>query len=86
MKVGVIGAGMVGSSAAYAVVLLGAASEVALVHDSKPMMISSAYRTIIMSPDASRVASAQPTDRSNARFAVKTDGGPPLRSPVRSDL
>jgi L-lactate dehydrogenase len=31
MKVGVIGAGMVGSSAAYAVVLLTAASEVVLV-------------------------------------------------------
>ena len=31
MKVGVVGAGMVGSSAAYAVVLLAAASEVVLV-------------------------------------------------------
>src|SRR5271166_5391840 len=37
MKVGIIGAGMVGSSAAYAVVLLAAASEVVLVDQNKKL-------------------------------------------------
>ena len=37
MKVGIIGAGMVGSSAAYAVVLLAAASEVVLVDQNEKL-------------------------------------------------
>lgn len=76
MKVGIVGAGMVGSAAAYALMLRGAASDVVLVDRNHAMAVAQAQDILHATPFAysSRVRAGDYPDLAGAGVVVLTAG------------
>lgn len=76
MKVGIIGAGQVGSAAAYAVALSGAASDVVLIDRSDKLALAQAQDILHATPFAApvRVQAGTYTDLTGAQIIILTAG------------
>jgi L-lactate dehydrogenase len=88
MKVGIVGAGMVGSSAAYAMVLRGAASEVVLIDHNRALADAQAQDILHATPFAypARVASGDFADLTGAGIVVLAAGVSQRPGESRLDL
>lgn len=88
MKVGIVGSGQVGSSAAYALVLRGAASEVVLVDKDERLAAAHAEDVLHATPFASpaRVTAGPPASLEGAGIVIVTAGVAQKPGETRLDL